>query len=143
MTSDSCFFSTYQKVDGRKVTMVNETSFFIVGIGYVRIIMFDGVVKTLFGVLYVPSMNKHLIFLGTLDKKDIRCIGEGGVMKVSKAPKLLMKGSIDNDGLYKLLGSTLISSVCDATTSTKHGKDDTSFDDLNVTSISPNKFMGC
>ena len=54
-----------------------------------------------------------------------------------------MKGLIDDDDLYKLLGSTLVSSVCKATTSTKHGDVDTSFDDLNVIPISTTKSMGC
>ena len=45
MTSNSSFFSTYQKVDGRKVTMGNEASCPIVGVSNVRIIMFDGVVR--------------------------------------------------------------------------------------------------
>ena len=39
---------------------------------------------------------------------------------VGKGPMFFMYGLVDNDGLYKLLGSTLISSVCDATTSTNH-----------------------
>ena len=41
MTSISNLFKTYQKVDGREVTMGNEVSCLIVDIGYVRIIMFD------------------------------------------------------------------------------------------------------
>ena len=52
-------------------------------------------------------------------------------MKLSKVLKLFMKGSINDDDLYKLLGSTLINLVYDATTLTKHGDDDTSFDDCN------------
>ena len=67
MTSNSSFFSNYQKVDGRKVTMGNKASCPVVGIGDVRIIMFDGVVRKLTEVLHVPSMNRHLISLGTLD----------------------------------------------------------------------------
>ena len=43
MTFNSNFFSTYQKVDEGKVTMGNEASCPIVGIGDVKIVMFDGV----------------------------------------------------------------------------------------------------
>ena len=48
--------------------MGNEASFSIVGVGVVRIIMFDGVVRTLSKVPHVPSMDRHLISLGNLDK---------------------------------------------------------------------------
>ena len=71
------------------------------------------------------------------------CIGEGEVIKVGKESKVFIKRSIDDDGFYKLLGWTLISSVCDATTLTKHGVDNTSLDDKNVIPISCNKSMGC
>ena len=65
-------------------------------------------------------------------------------MKVQKDPKLFIKGCIiDDDGLFKLVDSTLIRSVCDATITTKHGHDDTSLDNVNVILISPNKSMGC
>ena len=49
--------------------MGNEASCSIVGIGDVRIIMFDGIVRTLTGVLHVSSMNRHLISLATLDEE--------------------------------------------------------------------------
>ena len=96
--------------------MGNEASCSIVGIGDVRIIMFDGVVILLARVLHVPSMNRHLISVGTFDKEGFVCIGEDGVIKVGKGYKLFLKVSVDDDGLYKLIGSILISSVCDATT---------------------------
>ena len=148
MTFNSSFFSTYQKVDGRKVTMGNEASCPIVGVGDFKFIMFDDVVRTLTEVLHVPSMNRNLISLSILDKEGFRCIGEGGVLKVGKGPNLFYKGlrSI-NDGLYMLMGSTLISSACVSTTSTKHDDedDDTSLsnESSRIIPIYPNKFMGC
>ena len=70
--------------------------------------MFDGVVRTLTRVLYVPSMNRHLISLATFDKEGFVCIGEGGVMKLEKDHKLFLKGFIDDDGLYKLFGPSIV-----------------------------------
>ena len=78
MTFNSNFFSTYQKVDGRKVTMGNEACCPMVGIGDVKFVMFDGVERTLTGVLHVPGMSRNLISLSILDKEGFRCIGEGG-----------------------------------------------------------------
>ena len=53
------------------------------------------------------------------------CSNEGGsgVLKVGKGPKLFLKVSI-NEGLFKLVGSTLISSACVFTNSIKHHDDD-------------------
>ena len=73
--------------------MGNEASCLIVGVGDVKFIMFDGVLRTLTGVLHVLGMNRHLISLSILDKKGFRCIGEGGVLKVGKGPNLFFKGS--------------------------------------------------
>ena len=56
----------------------------------------------------VLSLNRHLISLGTFDKEDFVCIDEDVVMKAEKDHKLFLKGSIDDDGLYKLLSSTLV-----------------------------------
>ena len=144
ITFNSRFFSTYQKVDGRKVTMGNEASCPIVGIGDVKIVMFDGVERTLTGVLHVPGMNKNIISLSILDKEGFKCIGEGGVLKVGKGPNLFLKGSI-NDGVYMLLGSTLISLACVSTTLTEHENEiDTSFNDsLRIIPTYSNESIRC
>ena len=76
-----------------------------------------------------------------MDKEGFKCIEEGGVRKIGKGLKLLMKWSFDDDGLYKLISSTLISSVCEATPSTKHVDDDVSIDGISAIPISPKKSM--
>ena len=48
--------------------MGNEASSPIVGVVDGKFIMFDGIVRTLTGVLHVPCMNRHLISLSILDK---------------------------------------------------------------------------
>ena len=63
----------------------------IVGIGTVRIKMFDGVVRTLGDVRHVPDLKKNLISLSTLDAKRYKYTGEGGVVKVSKGALVMMK----------------------------------------------------
>lgn len=82
MTSNSSFFLTYEKVEGRNVTMGNEAWCLVLSVGDFKFIIFNGVVITLFGVLHVPRLNRPLIFLGTLDKGDFKCIDEGGALKV-------------------------------------------------------------
>ena len=58
---------TFESVDGGNVTMGNNTTCKVVGAGSVKMKMFDGMVRTLTDVRYVPSLKKNLISLGTLD----------------------------------------------------------------------------
>ena len=83
MTSNFSFFSTYQKVDGRKVTIGKYASCPIVDVRKIELLCLMGCEN----IYRSPSCSKHdrhLIFLGTLDKEGIMC--EGGVMKVGKGP---------------------------------------------------------
>lgn len=75
-----------------------------VGIGTIRIKMYDGIVRTLTDVWYVPESKKNLISLGVLDSNGCRCTIEGGVMKVSKGALVVIRGQ-QNDNLYILQGS--------------------------------------
>lgn len=47
--------------------MENHNACKIVGIGYIKIEMFDGITKTLEQVRHVPKLKKNLISLGLLD----------------------------------------------------------------------------
>ncbi|KAK2971108.1 hypothetical protein RJ640_024053 [Escallonia rubra] len=75
--------------------------------GTIKIKMFDGIVRTLGDIRYIPDLKKNLIFLGTLDSIKCGISVKGGVMKVSKGAMVIMKGQkIGN--LYKLIGNTVI-----------------------------------
>ena len=54
--------------------------------------MFDGVARTLSGVLRVPNLKKHMIFLGDLDKDGLRFIDKGRVVKILKVSNCSCKG---------------------------------------------------
>ncbi|KAK3024018.1 hypothetical protein RJ639_045038 [Escallonia herrerae] len=69
--------------------------------------MFDGIVRTLGDVRYMPNLKKNLISLGTLDSIDCSISIKGGVMKVSKGAMVIMKGQ-KTKNLYKLIGNTVI-----------------------------------
>ncbi|KAK3020800.1 hypothetical protein RJ639_047756 [Escallonia herrerae] len=77
------------------------------GRGTIKIKMFDGIVKTLGDVRYIPDLKKNLIFLVTLDSIDCSISIKGGVMKVSKGAMVIMKGQ-KTGNLYKLIGKTVI-----------------------------------
>ena len=73
--------------------------------------MFDGVVRTLCDVKYVPKVEKNLISLGTLDSNSYDYKSEGGVMKVTKVAMVVMNGQINSKNIYKLLGSTVVGRI--------------------------------
>ena len=77
------WFSSYQPIDGGVFLIENNASCTTVGIGSIRVKMFDGVVKTLTRVRHVPELKKNLISLGVLDSSGYKSC-QGGVHKLSK-----------------------------------------------------------
>ena len=67
------------KVDGGNVTMGNNATCKIVGVGSIQIKIIDGMVRTLSEVRHVPGLKKNLVSLGTLDKNGCRIAYQGGV----------------------------------------------------------------
>ena len=51
--------------------MGNDHPCRVEGIGSVKIQMFDGIVRTLTDVRYIPDMRKNLVSLGMLDTKGL------------------------------------------------------------------------
>ena len=72
--------------------MGNDASCKVVGIGTIKIKMFDNVVRTLGEVWHVPKVKKKLISLGTLDFNGYCYKSENGLMKKSKGTMVVMKG---------------------------------------------------
>ena len=50
--------------------MGNDNSCKIVGIGSIHLKNYDGSIRVLIDVWYVPSLRKNLIFLGNLEVKS-------------------------------------------------------------------------
>ena len=91
--------------------MGNDASCKVVGIGNIRIKMFDVVVRMLCDVRHVPDLRKNLISLGTLDCNGFSYKSTSGVMKVSKGVMTVMKGQKLAGNIYKLLGTTIVGGV--------------------------------
>ncbi|KAG8501913.1 hypothetical protein CXB51_004578 [Gossypium anomalum] len=79
--------------------------------------MFDGVVRTLSDVRYVPELKRNLISLSTLDSKGYRYTAESGVLKISKGSLVVMKGQRKTAKLYVLQGSTVTGDAAVASSS--------------------------
>ncbi|KAL0460800.1 UNVERIFIED_CONTAM: Retrovirus-related Pol polyprotein from transposon TNT 1-94 [Sesamum latifolium] len=82
----------------------------IVGIGDVRIKMYDGTVRTLCDVRHIPELKKNLISLGTLHKNGFipKADEDRETIRIVKGALTVMKGKITAGNIYKLLGSTVV-----------------------------------
>ena len=52
--------------------------------------MFNGIVRELKEVRYVPALKKHLIFVGTLEAKSYKVNIENGIMKFTYKPMVIL-----------------------------------------------------
>ncbi|KAK2965407.1 hypothetical protein RJ640_001484 [Escallonia rubra] len=101
------WFDCLTPCNGGIVLMGNDAVCEVMGICTIKIKMFDGIVRTLSDVRYIPDLKKNLISLGTLDSIDCSISIKGGVIKVSKGAMVIMKGQ-KTGNLYKLMGKTVI-----------------------------------
>jgi hypothetical protein len=60
------WFDTYKPYNSTAITS-NDATCLVIGIGTVKIKMFDGVVRVFGDVRHIPNLRKNLISLGVLD----------------------------------------------------------------------------
>ena len=87
--------------------MGNDSTCKMMGIGLVQIKMFDGVIRKLNDVRYVPDLKKNFISLGILDASGYRIILEGGNLKVARGALVAIKGT-RRGSIYYLNRTTII-----------------------------------
>ncbi|KAG8490786.1 hypothetical protein CXB51_014006 [Gossypium anomalum] len=107
MSPNRDWFTTYETVSEGVVLMGNNASCKIAGVGTIKVKMFDGVVRTLSDVRYVPELKRNLISLSTLDSKGYRYTAESGVLKISKGSTVtgdaaVASSSLSDDDITKL-----------------------------------------
>ncbi|KAK7255724.1 hypothetical protein RIF29_29143 [Crotalaria pallida] len=71
MTSRRDWFCTYEPISEGSVFMGNDHALEIVGIGTIKLKMYDGTVRTIQGVRHVKGLKKNLLSIGQLD--DLGC----------------------------------------------------------------------
>ena len=76
------WFPSYENVNGSSVFMGNNVSCQTIGMGNIKIKMYDNTVRTLTSVRHVPELKKKLISLGVLDSDGYKFTGHNGVLKV-------------------------------------------------------------
>ena len=97
------WFAFYQTVNDGIVLLGDNHSCKIIGVGSVKIKMFNGVIRTLTDVRHVPKLKKKLISLGVLDSCGHKFIGFDGTLKFSKRDLVVMKAQRTGN-LYKMVG---------------------------------------
>ncbi|KAL4312354.1 hypothetical protein GQ457_01G013740 [Hibiscus cannabinus] len=110
ITPNREWFSTYMPVNSGSVYLGDDSCCNIVGIGEVRIRMYDGTVRTLCDVRHIPDLKKNLISLGTLHKNGFipKADEDRETIRIVKGALIVMKGKITAGNIYKLLGSTVV-----------------------------------
>ncbi|KAL8170360.1 hypothetical protein V2J09_022164 [Rumex salicifolius] len=99
------WFSSFEKMENAGVVLMGDDNpCKIMGVGSIRVKMFDGIVRELKNVRYVPGMKKNLISLGYLEAKGYRYSGQDGILKVSAGAmtdqsSTDQQGSIDSDDM--------------------------------------------
>ena len=68
--------------------------------------MFEGCVRTLDDVRYVPELKSSLLSFGVFDKSRCTIKILRGEMKITKGVMTIMKGTLQN-GLYTFVGNTV------------------------------------
>ena len=103
MCPNKSLFMNYEAYDNGVFVMGNDASCKVIGRGLIRLKIFDGMIRELRDVRYVPELKRNLISLWVLDKMGCIVKLESGTLKVIKWSIVVMKGNKSN-GLYILQG---------------------------------------
>ncbi|BAA97536.1 retroelement pol polyprotein-like [Arabidopsis thaliana] len=106
MSSRKEWFEDLVFSESGNVSMANDTTLQVKGIGSVRILNDDGTTVLLTNVMYIPGMSKNLISLGTLENKGCWFKSKNGILKVIKGCITLMKAEKVGT-LYMLKGKAV------------------------------------
>jgi hypothetical protein len=99
------WFSEYEKYDGGDVFLGDDSTTKIMGHGRVKLLLKDGSIRTLLGVLHIPKLARSLISISKLDDARVDTVFGKGTCKMVRGEMVLMRG-VQCGPLYKLLGST-------------------------------------
>lgn len=115
MCPERTWFYNYKETEQGNVYMGDNNSQTMIGTGDIAIKMYDGIVRTLRNVRYVPNLKRNLVSLGILEDEGYTCKSDNKILKIMKGSLVVMKGPKRN-GLYYLEGETVISPDSDALT---------------------------
>jgi hypothetical protein len=86
------WFSKYEKYDGGDVFLGDESTKKILGHGRVKLLLKDGRIRTLHGVLHIPKLARSLIFVSKLDDTGVDTVFGRNTCKMVRGEMVLMRG---------------------------------------------------
>ncbi|KAH9689071.1 hypothetical protein KPL70_015335 [Citrus sinensis] len=97
------WFTDFRNLESDAVVMRNDKPCRTMGIRTIRLKMFDGIVRELKEVRFVPTLKKNLISVGALEAKGYKITIEDGTMKFTHGAKVILQG-VWRHNLYYLKG---------------------------------------
>ncbi|KAH9689155.1 Integrase catalytic domain-containing protein [Citrus sinensis] len=97
------WFTDFRNLESDAVMMRNDKPCRTMGIRTIRLKMFDGIVRELKEVRFVPTLKKNLISVGALEAKGYKVTIEDGTMKFTHGAKVILQG-VWRHNLYYLKG---------------------------------------
>ncbi|KAE8710792.1 hypothetical protein F3Y22_tig00110319pilonHSYRG00355 [Hibiscus syriacus] len=108
MTSRREWFHHYKPVSGGYVHSCNDHALEIVGVGTIKLKMYDGTIKFVRDVRHVKGLKKNLLSYRLLDNNASKIETRKGIMKVFRGALVVLKGEKIAANLYMLKGETLL-----------------------------------
>ncbi|KAE8686521.1 Protein STRUBBELIG-RECEPTOR FAMILY 1 [Hibiscus syriacus] len=108
MTSRREWFHHYEPVSGGSVYSCNDHALEIIGVGTIKLKMYDGTIKVVRDVRHVKGLKKNLLSYGLLDNNASKIETRKGIMKVFHGALVVLKGEKITANLYMLKGETLL-----------------------------------
>jgi hypothetical protein len=105
MTPHREWFFEYEKYNGGDVFLGDESIAKILGRGRMKLLLKDGRIRTLSGVLHIPKLAKSLIYVSKMDDAGVDTVFGNNTCKMVRGEMVLMRG-VRCGTMYKLLGST-------------------------------------
>ncbi|KAH9753759.1 hypothetical protein KPL71_015193 [Citrus sinensis] len=99
------WFTDFRNLESGAVVMGNDQPCRTMGIGTIRLKIFDGMIRELKEVRFIPTLKNNLIYMGALEAKGYKVTIEDGTMKFTHGAMVIMQG-VRRHNLYYLKGGT-------------------------------------
>ncbi|KAH9688421.1 hypothetical protein KPL70_015118 [Citrus sinensis] len=97
------WFIDFRNLESGAVVMGNDQPCCTMGIGTIRLKIFDGMVRELKEVRFVPTLKKNIISVGALEAKGYKVTIEDGIMKFTHGAMVILQ-EVRRHNLYYLKG---------------------------------------